>query len=162
LLLYLETRVVDYGGIVDAAHLSTKPGRPFVGETRYLRVVRAEKCSTRLADGSTKPNHDDWDCIEDLIAADLLLWEGTGANPVFVLTDLGHTVAAAVRKARAKSARNVDAQIAAMHEALGSACGRTMPASVPSAAQWLRNLCDAGQRGGLPGRRRWRGGSDGR
>lgn len=41
--------------------------------------------------------HDDWDCIEDLVAAGLVEWHGTGAQPVFRLTPEGERVAGLLR-----------------------------------------------------------------
>ncbi len=36
--------------------------------------------------------HDDYDCIEDMVAAGLLIISGTGINPVWALTDAGWAI----------------------------------------------------------------------
>lgn len=58
------------------------------------------KYPTLLADGKTIPHHDDWDCALDLVAAGLLENLGTGANPVFGLTDDGWRAFRAVTEHR--------------------------------------------------------------
>jgi putative hydrolase of HD superfamily len=56
------------------------------------------KSPTRLRGGVTLADHDDWDCAEDLTVAGLLVWGGSGANPVFSLTDRGWVVLRALLK----------------------------------------------------------------
>lgn len=91
---YLETRIVDYGGVVDKHHLrcihKRHPHRAHAGgdATRY---------PTRLRGGATLANHDDWDCLDDFEAAGLVDNAGTGMHPVFQLTDLGREVAGKLR-----------------------------------------------------------------
>ncbi len=58
----------------------------------YLHAVDTTKYPTRLKGGVALTDHDDWDCVEDAIAAGLLLWGGTGLHPVFALTDRGWVV----------------------------------------------------------------------
>ncbi len=41
--------------------------------------------------------HDDWDCFEDLIKADLVTWEGTGTFPHVKFTEKGLEIAAELR-----------------------------------------------------------------
>lgn len=55
---------------------------------------------------STKqlPEHDDWDCVDDLEAAGLLD-VGTYINPNVKLTDLGHKIASELRKHKASGGR---------------------------------------------------------
>jgi len=97
-LLYLETRIVDYGGKVENRNLRCITKRhPF-----FAHGHDASGHPTKLKGTNTIPNHDDWDCIEDLIEAGLVEWNGTGASPVFALTDLGWTVAGYCRRWRAE------------------------------------------------------------
>ena len=84
LLTYIETRCVDQGGIPDPRHL--RPG----------------ESGTRLPGKVVLANHSDWNCIDDLVAADMLIRHGTGINPVFELTDAGWELAGKMRRARAK------------------------------------------------------------
>ncbi len=39
---------------------------------------------TRLKEGKTLPRHDDWDCLDDIVAAGLLTHVGTGMHPGIV------------------------------------------------------------------------------
>lgn len=45
--------------------------------------------------------HDDWDCVEDFMAEGLVIWEGTGMNPILRLTDKGWALAHKLRRQRA-------------------------------------------------------------
>ena len=62
---------------------------------------KARKYPTRLAHGVEKENHDDWDCVEDLVAAGLVVWHGTGINPVFNLTEEGWRYTDILRREKA-------------------------------------------------------------
>lgn len=92
---YIETRVVDHSGVVHNAHLRCSPqrhpGHAHAGS-------RGRTPPTRLADGKEKRYHDDWDCIEDMVEAGLVVWGGTGLHPVFSLTALGWAMASALRQ----------------------------------------------------------------
>lgn len=97
---YIEHRVVDHLGIPDLRHMRSNPDiHP--GLANPLPTSNGKKYPTRLNDGTKVEEHDDWSCVEDMEAAGLLTWEGTGINPMFVLTDEGHRVAAALRKHKA-------------------------------------------------------------
>lgn len=103
LLLYIETRVVDNLGRLQKQHLRCNPRRhvQFAHEGGWN-----DEHSTRWATG-VEPikGHDDWDCIDDLVDAGLVIWDGTGTSPVFKLTDLGWMWAHRLRRERAE--RNV-------------------------------------------------------
>lgn len=106
-LLYIETRCVDYKGTVRNENLRCFPTganlhRMTDAQQRIWCKGDEKKYGTRLADDSVAENHDDWDCIEDMVAAGVLLWEGTGAYPAFVLTDIGWQIAHALRRWRAE------------------------------------------------------------
>lgn len=47
------------------------------------------------------PDHDDWNCFEDLIEAGLVTWEGTGTFPHVQFTKKGLEIAAELRKHKA-------------------------------------------------------------
>jgi hypothetical protein len=100
-LLYIETRVVDHRGVLDNRNMRCNPkGR----HPHFAHIPWEKDYPTRLAGGATRSKHDDWDCVEDLIAAGFLEWNGTGANPVFALTDEGWRVVSALRRHRAEGA----------------------------------------------------------
>jgi len=103
-LLYIETRCVDYDGVVDRRHMRCNPARHPQFAHLAWEPGDAEKYGTRLVDKSTVPGHDDWDCIDDLEEAGMLKWKGTGAHPVFVLTTKGRACAAELRRRRMEKA----------------------------------------------------------
>lgn len=104
---YIETCCVDHKGIIEFSRMRTnEKTHPFYKDARSCSFPWAESNGTRLKsyfqDNSLiDPEHDDWDCIDDLIDAGLLEWNGTGANPVFKLTKLGIKVAAKLREHKA-------------------------------------------------------------
>lgn len=89
-LLYVETLVVDHRGRPDPRRIRTKVGGAPLGD---LPVQ-----PTRLIDGAELYGHDDWDCIDDMVESGLVVWGGTGANPVFGLTDKGWQTAHRLRR----------------------------------------------------------------
>lgn len=100
LFAYVECRVVDHGGVLDRTHLRCDP---------RLHPAHAHEGSrqggpypTRLVDGLTRGDHDDWDCLDDLEAAGLISSHGTGVNPWFRLTRKGLRMAALLRAHKAK------------------------------------------------------------
>lgn len=104
-LVYIETRCVDYKGVPSLDHLRCNPARHQHYGGRAARLVgtmerRDEpwKYGSVVRGGSRIPEHDDWDVIEDLVRAELLLNVGTGANPVFKLTESGWELVQAIRK----------------------------------------------------------------
>lgn len=100
LFAYVECRVVDHRGIPDRTHLRCDPARHPAHAHEGSR--HGGPFPTRLADGVLLPNHDDWDCLDDLEAAGLLSSHGTGVNPWFKLTRKGLRVAALLRAHKAK------------------------------------------------------------
>jgi len=103
LVLYIETVCVDARGYPDLRRLSCNPERhpQFVAAGSGGWSV---KYSTTLRDGTELPGHDDWDAVDDLVAAGLLEWRGTGVNPRFWLTDSGWARAHELRRKRAEKA----------------------------------------------------------
>lgn len=99
-LLYIETRCVDHGGLVDKRHLRCNP-------TRHPQFAHdggwSDEHSTRWAKG-VEPimGHDDWDCIDNMVDAGLIEWNGTGVHPRFALTEFGWQAAHLLRRQRAE------------------------------------------------------------
>jgi hypothetical protein len=94
---YLETRCVDHDGDIDRHHLRVDALRhPGLGH-----CVWSTDYPTRLKGGDTITPHDDVDCIEDMVAAGLVEWGGSGVNPSISLTALGLMVANALRNHKA-------------------------------------------------------------
>ena len=89
-LAYLETRAVDCQGKVDPLRMRSKDSGRGCPPTR----LRAH--DEQLA------NHDDYDCLEDMEKAGLLINRGTGSNPVVGLTDRGWKVASCLRRWKAE------------------------------------------------------------
>lgn len=87
-LLYVESRVVDWRGALDARHLR-KDGYQY---------------PTRLRDSGGLVGHNDIDCLHDMVAAGLLditSSEGNNLQLKVRLTDQGWRVAAAARRHKA-------------------------------------------------------------
>lgn len=118
-LAYIETRIVDYGGRPDKLHLRVDSKRhPAFGHSH--RPPQDKDYPTRIRGGREISPHDDIDCIEDMVAAVVLKWEGTGFNPVFILTDFGMMLCNAIRnhKASGGSFGNFEYQAPAFTESL--------------------------------------------
>lgn len=109
--LYIESCCVDQGGVPGAAQMRTWSGRPRRGrmDARIPSSIGPDH-PTRLNDGTNLTEHDDWDCADDMVAAGLLEWQGTGLNPIFKLTDTGWAVAGKLRRARAERTKEVSLQ----------------------------------------------------
>lgn len=117
LLAYLETRCVDgqYGvGVIDFRRVRCNPERhPVHAVNRtawqsnygtklagFFEFAGRDDLAAAAAAGVQLPDHDDWDCIADLEAADLLTLTSS-ANGLVKLTDLGIKVSAALRAHKA-------------------------------------------------------------
>lgn len=101
-LMYIETRAVDFRGIVDLEKMRTDPERhPEYMTALKVMASSGKKYPTRLAGGVDLPNHDDWDCVDDMEAAGFLVSIGTGTRPAYKLTDSGWAVASRLRQRRA-------------------------------------------------------------
>lgn len=120
-LAYLETRCVDHGGIIHLPQMRCDNARhPMLA---HVRNLGPSKCPTRLADGVDLENHDDWDCVFDMIEVGLLKMTGIPRNilviippgkrgpispslqspkPVVKLTDYGLEVSGKLRAHKAK------------------------------------------------------------
>lgn len=94
-LAYIETCCVDRKGIVSLERMRCDPDRhPGLAHAHS----GGKKYPTILKGGVELLDHDDWDCVDDLIAAGYLEWEGTGMHPVFKMTPDGRGMIARIRK----------------------------------------------------------------
>lgn len=112
LLAYIETREVDHKGILDGDHMrcNQRLHREMVGRVSVARGHDgSEKYPTRTKDGDV-PNHDDWSCLEDIVAAGLAqAWLQEKYHNVIIgshiakikLTDAGRELAEQVRRHKA-------------------------------------------------------------
>jgi hypothetical protein len=133
---YIETRMVDHGGYMIAcdARMRTLAHNHRIFSYRPTDNLQKQGCSLAmlgkrgdgpdndnvkngsfLNDGSRLPKHDDWDCIQDLAAAGLLIGDATDV-PLRYLdeksldSDVGKIIAADDRAARIKIAEFVREQ----------------------------------------------------
>lgn len=101
-LAYIETRIVDYGGIPDKKHMRCHNRiHPHFAHIQQDEYSGSLVIPTRLANGKQLHLHDDWCCLWDAVDAGLIECKGTGLNPVFSLTKDGYKIAAALRSHRA-------------------------------------------------------------
>jgi hypothetical protein len=72
-LAYLETRIVDHRGRISHDHMRCHAGRhpAMLAAKRRVHGTSADGSAypTRLRAGRTLPDHDDYDCLDDMIAA---------------------------------------------------------------------------------------------
>jgi hypothetical protein len=107
-LLYVETVCTDRGGIAEAARMRQWSGRVLRGDVSHARPCFSDKdYPTRLRNGDELTEHDDWDCVEDMVQAGLILWGGTGILPVLKLTDKGWALAGVLRRYIAEGGSSV-------------------------------------------------------
>lgn len=101
LLAYVEARCVDDQGVLNLRHLRCNP-RTHPGLALPQHDLEPGATSypygTRLNDGSTIPEHDDHDCLVDLVQFGLIEVKGTGIRPICTMTERGYQVVAALRK----------------------------------------------------------------
>lgn len=124
-LAYVETRIVDYNGVLDNDHMRCNPRLHralYLGRVKMMRgfggndfVDGEYKHPTQLKNGRTIPNHDDWSCIEDMVEEGMvrILRDQTnlkermehgpfyGTTITVALTDLGTRIAYQLREHKA-------------------------------------------------------------
>ena len=103
-LLYAETECVNswHGiGRPDRRKLYCDVNR-HPGLWDSLGNPRRETHPIRLVGDELLEDYDEWDCLDDLEEAGLLLIQGTGINVMLRMTDLGSKWAARVRKHKAQ------------------------------------------------------------
>ena len=100
---YIETVCVDHGGLVQKERMrcihTRHPMHEHMGGD-------ASRYPTRLKGDKELPNHDDWDCVDDLIAYGLLRSIGTEEAPRFALTEEGFRIASLLRMHHAHGGTN--------------------------------------------------------
>jgi hypothetical protein len=70
---YIETRIVDYRGTINHDHMRCHARRhPIMLAAKKARSGDGSSYPTRLAGDDQLPDHDDYDCLDDLISAGLL------------------------------------------------------------------------------------------
>jgi hypothetical protein len=94
---YIDTIAVDNprnDGLISPdnkrmrTNLSTHPG---LAVSIMGTFHDGAKYPTRLNDGEIE-NHDDWDCLSDMVAEKLLQEYGTGLQPLYKFTELGRDI----------------------------------------------------------------------
>lgn len=129
-LAYLETVMVDCQGFQVGADPRMRSNR------RHFRVMQQEcrkprrasrewalgvvmdpNHGTRLKDGSTVANHDDWMCVQDMAVEGLFTTDVDGVEPgeTLHLSDRGRQVAAALRAHKAAGGNFADFDASAFY-----------------------------------------------
>ena len=101
-LLYMESVCVDHRGVPDIRRMRCDPRR-HPGLAHEVSRLLGPCPPTRLKDGELL-NHDDWDCVDDMVTAGVLVLRGTGMQPEVELTTAGWGLAHTLRRKRAGAA----------------------------------------------------------
>jgi len=111
-LAYVETRCVDFAGVLGKDQMRCNMNRhaDMAGphQQRSLVMKWQEKYGTVLNTGTIIVHHDDWDCLEDLIAAGFVepiipTYEG-----MVCMTEEGTRVAQLIRVFKSQGGRYAD------------------------------------------------------
>lgn len=114
---FLETRVVDFKGVILNASMRCNPRlhRVFAHvDVMTSSPIDGSQYPTRLKGGAIHPeSHDDWSCLEDMVAAGLLeahvKYHSSsrfgGSKCKVELTDKGREIAAQLRVHRSRGGR---------------------------------------------------------
>ena len=108
-LAFIETLCVDHGGQLNdrfrrnlRVNERTHPGHGYWESDMRWKPEYGTRLKGYAKDHKLQlPDHDDWDCAEDMEAAGLLLNLGTGINPIWKLTERGLDIAAMLRAHKA-------------------------------------------------------------
>lgn len=102
-LAYLETRVVDGKGAIDNRRMRCNARL----HREFAHSADGSEYPTRLKDGE-QDRHDDWSCLEDMVAAGLLIASFRGSGKPFggtqgriQLTEAGLDITAQLRNHKA-------------------------------------------------------------
>ncbi len=121
-LMYLEHCAVDEGGVLDKQRMRCNPRlhRELANISPMSGVVDGSKYPTSLRNGETIAPHDDWSCVEDMVAYGLVevevdynmekrAREGAfgHADAVVTLTDEGRALANQLRELKSKTGLTV-------------------------------------------------------
>lgn len=104
-LAYIETCCVDGKGKVNVLRMRCDPERHPAFAHRGSPIEGTplrNEYPTRLRENVEIFGHDDWDCVDDMVADGILEWGGTGIDPVFRLTTKGWALAGLARRHRAE------------------------------------------------------------
>ncbi len=104
---YVVTRCINHRGTIGKQHMRCDSDRhpqhfrTYIGkEVKYPTLLHGF-----FEDNTKKVNdHDDWDCLDDLVVAGLLFEpkdKGTGLNPVYDVTEIGWIVSNQLDKHKA-------------------------------------------------------------
>jgi len=120
-LAYLETRAVDANGIIDNRRMRCEPRlhREFMHDVAFFisAAITEKKYPTRLAGGVELDDHDDWSCLEDMVAAGLIKaffrrkYHGRAfgnSEAKVEFTNTGLAAAAALRRHKARGGKFAD------------------------------------------------------
>lgn len=100
---YLETLAVDGGKdgwaipVRERMRTNEKTHPHLLGSGYMTGAFNASQYPTRLKEGEVK-EHDDWDCIDDMVREELLKDVGSGLHRAFTFTKLGIIAVAGLRK----------------------------------------------------------------
>jgi len=95
---YIETRCVDHRGIPELSKMRCDNDvHPHLRDNRIPSIMADKKYPTRLKHGQTVEDHDDWSCAEDMEDYGLLVNDGTGVHPIFIMTERGKELAGQLR-----------------------------------------------------------------
>lgn len=91
---YLCCRVTGNDGYPDKDHMRVDRDRHpgLIGPRVAMLGTTLEKYPTRLQHGILLEDHDDFDCVDDFEAEDLVTTSGTGIAPRWHLTEAGWKV----------------------------------------------------------------------
>jgi hypothetical protein len=116
-LLYIESRCVDNAGLLDNQHMRTnaRVHRKLLGDAQIRAGMGGEDHPTKLRNGDQIARHDDWSCIEEMVAHGLVTVRESnttdqpfGGGKVRVkLTEMGWRVASRIRRDRAEGTPTV-------------------------------------------------------
>lgn len=100
-MLYVEARCVDHGGRLDHENMRTNfTTHPLLRNDAYGRKGPWKPSyGTRLDNGKTLPDHDDWDCLDELDDLGLVVIVSL-VNGFVQMTDKGREMVSELRRKR--------------------------------------------------------------
>jgi hypothetical protein len=105
LLLYVESRCVDYNGKLDFDRLRINPEtHPQFCGNPYMKRSWKENYGTLLSSGERLPNHDDIDCLEDIDRLGFIEIYSF-SNLFVIMTKLGNNAVSKLREFKTEGIR---------------------------------------------------------